>query len=70
MRMYAAKDMFLNYYDVDLNTMTIYASFIASPGLFKMLIGFIVDARIVSKRKYYLIFFALMSTILQLIISV
>ena len=70
MRMGAAKDMFLNYYDVDINTMTIYASFIASPGLFKMFTGFVVDARVVSKRKYYLIFFALICTLLQLIVSV
>jgi hypothetical protein len=36
---------------------------------FRFFMGIIIDAKLLSKRKYYLIFFGFLSTFLQLIIS-
>ena len=64
MKVYAGKDMFVNYYGVESGKMTYYSSFLFVPWLFKMLIGILVDARLVSKRKYYSVLFGVVSTVL------
>ena len=63
--MMLAKDMFLNYYNTDLNQMALFTTLISSPGLFKIFVGMIIDSRIVPKRKYYLIFFGFWSFIMM-----
>lgn len=39
-----------------------------SPWTFKMLFGFVVDARVIQRRKHYLIIFGVIGTIAQLLI--
>jgi MFS family permease len=69
MRMLLMKDLFINYYKVFLNQTSIYNSMIFSPWLFKMLMGILVDTRLIAKRKYYLIGCGFICTILQLFVA-
>jgi hypothetical protein len=69
MRFLLAKDMFMNYLGASINTVAVYTSAIASPWLIKMVPGVIIDARVLPKRKYYLIVCASICAILQAMVA-
>jgi len=62
--------MFINYYGVESGKMTLYSTFFFVPWLFKMFLGIFIDARLVRKRMYYLLFFGMLATTLQVLISI
>ena len=64
-RVLLTKDMFLNYFNIDLNQMAVYNFYIASPALMKMFIGMVIDARVVANRKYYLICCGIWTCVMQ-----
>ena len=69
--MLSTKDMFLNkdYYALEPAKAQIYTALTMSPWTAKIIWGLIIDARLVSKRKYYLIFFGITSIISQFAIG-
>jgi hypothetical protein len=63
MRGLAIQDMFRAYYGVQPDTLQLYKVLMHLPWLFKMVFGLVVDARVVHKRKYYLIGFGALATL-------
>lgn len=70
MRVYLFRDMMMEYYKVEPADLSIYSSLIMTPYLFKFVYGFIIDSRIVPKRKYYFMLFGLVNAGIQYIISI
>ena len=69
MRMLALKDMMANYYKVQPADMAVMDLIGHLPWTGKIFYGLIIDVRLVKKRKYYLIFFGVIITITQFLIS-
>ena len=69
MRMLAIKDIFKRYYNVSPSDMQLVISFSMMAWALRFFMGIIIDAKLLAKRKYYLIFFGFLSTFLQLVIS-
>ena len=68
-RVMVAKNIFVNYLGASLNQSSAYNSIVQSPWLFKMFFGIIVDSRVVTKRKYYLVVSGLLATFSQVYVS-
>ena len=69
MRMLAIKDIFKRYYDISPSEMQLVLSFSMMAWALRFFMGIIIDAKLLSKRKYYLILFGFLSTFMQVIIS-
>ena len=71
MRLITANDLFLNkkYFGLQPAKAQIYFVAAMLPFLFKIIYGLIIDCRLVSKRKYYLIGCGLLSVITQFTIG-
>jgi len=69
MRMLAIKDIFKRHYKISPSEMQLVISFSMMAWAMRFPMGVVIDAKILSKRKYYLILFGLLATALQLIIS-
>ena len=61
--------MFRAYYGVEPDTLQLYKVIINMPWLMKMVFGLIIDSKVVSRRKYYLIVFGITATMTQLLIA-
>ena len=55
MRGLAVKDLFKNYLHLQPSKSQRYQALATLPSLFKVFMGIFVDAKLVSKRKYYLV---------------
>lgn len=69
MRMLAIKDIFKRFYNVSPSEMQLVISFSMMAWALRFFMGIIIDAKLLSKRKYYLIFFGFLSTFMQVVIS-
>lgn len=71
MRIITANDMFLNkdYFGAEPADAQIYLVITFLPWMFKLIYGLIIDSRLVPKRKYYLIFFGILSVLSQFAIG-
>ena len=69
MRIRATQNMFKQYYKVDPTQLQMITSFIFLPHMFRVVMGIIIDAKLLSKRKYYLVFMGLVATACQVLLS-
>ena len=71
MRMLAYKNLFLDkkYFAIEPATAQIYGVVVMLPFTLKLIWGFLIDSRMVAKRKYYLVFFGILSIVTQYIIG-
>jgi hypothetical protein len=67
MKLLAINDLFKVYYKLEPSVSQTTLAFIGSPSSFKFLTGILIDAKFVSKRKYYLIFFSALQALMMLI---
>lgn len=63
LRIYSMKDIYKSHYGVEPSSLQKYHLMTQAPWTFKMVFGFIVDARIIKRRKHYLIIFGVIGTI-------
>lgn len=64
----ALKNMLKEYYDVEITKVVMIISFAHIPELIRPFLGIIIDAKLIQKRKYYLVFFAFTVTLLETLI--
>lgn len=69
MKMFASLKMFQQEYGLEPGTAAIYLTLSMIMNNLKILCGFVIDSRVVKKRKYYLIVLALLQAFLNLWIS-
>jgi hypothetical protein len=60
------KDIFINYLKTDLDKVLVLTSIFMIPSLCKIFWGITIDARLIEKRKHYLVVFGLISTVAQI----
>lgn len=68
LRIMSMKDLYKSVYGVEPSTCQKFHIMTQIPWTFKMLFGFIVDAKVVKLRKHYLVVFGVIGTIAQLLI--
>ena len=68
MRIYAMKDIYKTSYAVEPSQLQKYHIITQLPWTLKMVFGFVVDARIIERRKIYLVVFGITGTVAQLLI--
>ena len=69
MKLLALKNILKDHYHIEPDEQSWIMGMIFMPNFFQALFGLFVDAKIVSKRKYYFIVFALISSVSEFIIS-
>lgn len=64
MRMLAIKDIFKRYYKISPSDMQLVISFSMMAWAMRFFMGVIIDAKLLPKRKHYLILFGVLATFL------
>ena len=70
MRGLAVKDLYKNYLHLQPSQSQRYQAYGNLPSLLKVFMGIFVDARLVSKRKYYLMGFGLVKAVIMFYLSI